>query len=152
MLIRLLGEDSAAMAYAGGSHFTDLPDWPEGRRYISYGYQQGYTAGSGGSTFSPNAASALEQYLTFVLRSLGYRDGEDFLWDSTCRDLALDIGLLTREELEQVQRDGFRRDHVALISFRALRCRLKDGSTTLGQRLVQGGAVSAELLEQALAY
>ena len=46
---------------------------------------------------------------------------------------------LTYDELAAIQRDGFKRDHVALISYRALGCALKDGSGTLADRLVDAG-------------
>ncbi|MBQ4578154.1 MAG: hypothetical protein IJA84_03730 [Clostridia bacterium] len=146
MLIRLLGEDADALAGNTVSPFLDLSDWADGRRYVAYAYRMRYTNGTGPTTFGPNQNSALEQYLTFVLRALGYEDGVDFLWDSTCRDLALDIGLLEDGELEAIARDGFRRDHVAAISYRALDCDLQDGSGTLGDRLVDLGVVTRDLL------
>ena len=49
------------------------------------------------------------------------------------------LGLLTYDELAAIQRDGFKRDHVALISYRALGCALKDGSGTLADQLVDAG-------------
>lgn len=146
MLIRLLGEDSDALANDTVSPFLDLSDWEDGRRYVAYAYRMRYTNGTGPTTFGPNQVSALEQYLTFVLRALGYRDGVDFQWDSTCRDLALDIGLLEDGELEAIARDGFRRDHVVAISYRALDCELQDGSGRLSDRLVDMGVVNEDLL------
>ncbi len=152
MLIRILGEEQAALAGDSVTPFTDLNIWEQGKNYVAYGWRMKYTNGTGGGTFSPNASGSLEQYLTFVLRSLGYRDGEDFIWNTTCRDLALRLGLLTAEELTAIDRDGFRRDHVALISYRALYCPLKDGSGTLSDRLCAMGVLSGAMLEQAAAY
>ena len=147
MLIRLLGEDSDALANDTVSPFLDLSDWVDGKRYVAYAYRMRYTNGTGPTTFGPNQVSALEQYLTFVLRALGYRDGVDFQWDSTCRDLAVDIGLLNESELAAIARDGFRRDHVVAISYRALDCELQDGSgDILSQRLVDLGVVNEDLL------
>ncbi|MBR5537597.1 MAG: S-layer homology domain-containing protein [Clostridia bacterium] len=149
MLIRLLGEDADAMENDTVSPFRDLSDWEAGKRYVAYAYRMCYTNGTGDTTFGPNQNSALEQYLTFVLRALGYRDGVDFQWDTTCRDLALDIGLLEDGELESIARDGFRRDHVVAISYRALDCELQDGSGTLADRLVDMDVVSRAQLRHA---
>lgn len=147
MLIRLLGEDSSALQNDTVSPFLDLSDWVDGKRYVAYAYRMRYTNGTGPTTFGPNQVSALEQYLTFVLRALGYRDGVDFQWDSTCRDLAVDIGLLNESELAAIARDGFRRDHVAAISYRALDCELQDGSgDILSHRLVDLGVVNEDQL------
>lgn len=152
MLIRLLGEENAALAADPVSPFRDLTNWEDGRRYIAYAYRMRYTNGMSATTFGPTLEGTLEQYLTFVLRALGYRDGVDFQWDTTSRDLACDIGLLSREELTGIARDGFKRDHVVAISYRALSCALQDGSGTLADRLVRAGVVSAGLLEEAAAY
>ena len=153
MLIRLLGEDSPALQNDTVSPFLDLSDWEDGKRYVAYAYRMRYTNGTGPTTFGPNQNSALEQYLTFVLRALGYRDGVDFQWDSTCRDLAVAIGLLDAEELTAIARDGFRRDHVVAISWRALDCRLQDGSgDTLAQRLIRQGVIHEDLLRIAADY
>ena len=149
MLVRLLGEDGDAMENDTVSPFRDLSDWEDGKRYVAYAYRMRYTNGTGATTFGPNQSSALEQYLTFVLRALGYEDGVDFRWDSTCRDLALDIGLLEDGELEAIARDGFRRDHVVAISYRALDCELQDGSGTLADRLVDMDAVTRSQLRAA---
>lgn len=149
MLIRLLGEESAALSGSAVSPFNDLTTWEQGRQYIAYGYRMRYTNGMSATTFGPTREGTLEQYLTFVLRALGYQDGVDFVWNTTSRDLAQDLGLLTADELTAIGRDGFKRDHVVLISFRALDCPLKDGSGTLADRLVDAGVLSWDGLETA---
>ena len=75
--------------------------------------------------------------------------GVDFQWNTTSRDLALDIGLLESAELDAIARDGFRRDHVVAISYRALDCELQDGSGTLADRLVDMDVVSRAQLREA---
>ena len=152
MLIRLLGEEQAALAFDPVSPFNDLTNWVDGQRYIAYAYRMRYTNGMSSTTFGPTLEGTLEQYLTFVLRSLGYQDGVDFVWDTTSRDLACEIGLLSREELAAIARDGFKRDHVVAISYRALACQLQDGSGRLSDRLISAGIVSETLLEEAAAY
>ena len=152
MLIRLLGEEQAALAFDPVSPFNDLTNWEDGRRYIAYAYRMRYTNGMSSTTFGPTLNGTLEQYLTFVLRSLGYQDGVDFVWDTTSRDLACELGLLSAQELTAIDRDGFKRDHVVAISYRALSCDLQNGSGRLSDRLIAAGMVSEPLLEQAAAY
>ena len=152
MLIRLLGEESAALAADPVTPFSDLTDWVDGQRYVAYGYRMRYTNGTSNTTFSPTAAATMEQYLTFVLRALGYQDGVDFVWNTTSRDLAQQIGLLSAQELADIARDGFKRDHVVAISYRALDCELQNGSGTLADRLVSAGVVTHRQLEQSESY
>lgn len=151
MLIRLLGEESAALAGDAVTPFLDLNIWAEGKQYVAYGYRMRYTNGTGATTFGPNLESDLTQYLTFVLRALGYQDGVDFVWNTTSRDLAQRLGLLTAQELAAIDRDGLRRDHVALLSWRALSCPLKDGTGVLSDRLVANGCFTRAQLESAAA-
>lgn len=149
MLIRLLGEENAALTGSAVSPFNDLNIWEQGKNYIAYGYRMRYTNGMSATTFGPTLNGTLEQYLTFVLRSLDYQDGVDFVWNTSSRDLAQSLGLLTYDELVAIQRDGFKRDHVALISFRALDCPLRDGSGTLADRLVEAGVLTWDMLAAA---
>lgn len=151
MLIRLLGEESAALSGDAVTPFSDLDIWAEGKQCVAYGYRLHYTNGTGATTFGPNLDASVEQYFTFVLRALGYVDGTDFVWNTTSRDLARSLGLVTDGELAAIDRDGFRRDHVALISWRALSCPLKDGSGLLSDRLVNNGCFTRTQLEAAAA-
>lgn len=149
MLIRLLGEETAALSGDAVTPFNDLNIWAQGKNYVAYAYRMRYTNGMSATTFGPSLNGTLEQYLTFVLRSLGYQDGVDFVWNTTSRDLAQNLGLLTAGELAAIDRDGFKRDHVALISYRALECPLRDGSGTLADRLVGSGVLTWDMLKAA---
>lgn len=148
MLIRLLGEESAALECTAAYPFKDLPTWQNGTLYITYGYLQGYSRGTGNNTFSPYDNTALEQYLTFVLRSLGYQDGVDFVWNQSSVTLARTLGLLTESELESIRQTGFYRDHVVLISWRALSARRKDG-ITLAEWLMNRGVFTGSQMQEA---
>lgn len=148
MLIRLMGQESAALACGEPYPFRDAMAWKQGERYVAYGCLQGITNGTGNNSYSPYQNAALEQYLTFVLRSLGYQDGVDFVWNTTSRDLAQTLGLLTAAELQSAAQTGFYRDHVALISWRALSAQLKSGGT-LAERLIDQGVFTRRQLQEA---
>lgn len=143
MLIRLLGDEKAALDCGDGTPFADLAGWADGKRYIAYGYKMGYTNGISQDTFNQYGSASRHVYLTYVLRALGYSDSQgDFIWDSTSDDLAVKVGLMTRAQLQDMASKGFYRDHVALISHNALKAYLKDGSMTLGERLAISGMIS----------
>ncbi len=143
MLLRLLGEEEEALAYTGTSPFTDLTGWLDGRKYIHYGAAMGYTNGIDATTFNQYGSASRSVYLTYVLRALGYDDkAGDFVWNTTSDDLAVEIGLMTAKQLNEMEQNGFYRDHVALISKNALKANLKDGSMTLGERLAVSGDIS----------
>jgi len=147
MLIRLLGEESTALKHVGTTTFKDLAGWADGQKYIIYAHNMGYTNGASPTAFIQYDFATLEMYLSFTLRALGYSDAAgDFIWNTTSRDLAVKLGLLTQAELSSIAQTGFMRDHVVLISANALRVPLKGSPQTLGQKLLSQGAITEDQL------
>ncbi len=150
MLIRLLGEEQDALGYTGTSTFTDLTGWLEGRSYIIYGHNKGYTNGESATVFAQAKPASLEMYLTFVLRALGYSDAAgDFVWNTSSRTLAIDLGLITQSEIDSILTSGFMRDHVVRISYNALDTNLKGSGETLAEKLTAAGVITSEQLRAA---
>ena len=141
MLIRLLGEESAALACQDRHPFRDVPAWAE--KYVAYAYEKGYTVGVSSRAFAPDMELSAAQYLTLVLRALGYDDGAgDFYWE-TAGDKAVEAGIITSSENRSFASD-FLRDHVAYTSYQALSALLKDSAMTLADRLIDQGVITAE--------
>lgn len=80
MLVRLLGRDKEGQKDSWTSPFTDVPGWASS--YVGYAYNARYTKGTSATTFGSLLPIDAAQYLTLVLRAMGYIDGEDFQWDS----------------------------------------------------------------------
>lgn len=149
MLVRLLGEEDAALSYTGSHPFRDVPAWAE--RYVAYAYHQGYTKGVSGDEFAPGMEIDAAQYLTFLLRALGYDDSAgDFLW-SESGEKAVEVGLITASENHAFAR-YFYRDHVAYTSYHALNIALKDSGMTLAQKLIESGVIRAQDYTDAAVY
>ncbi|MGI6578447.1 MAG: S-layer homology domain-containing protein [Eubacteriales bacterium] len=146
LFLRLIGEEKQALDYTGSHPFVDVPKWGGGEadRYVAYAYSKGYTKGISQTKFGANNTATLEQYLTFVLRSIGYRDGTDFEWTGS-PEFAEQIGILLPWDSEKIVRRGFYRDHVVYISYYALRANLKNSRVTLIDDLVNKGVISQEL-------
>ena len=89
MLVRLLGAEPEAIARNYGHPFTDVPSWAD--PYVGYLYQNGLTNGISKTEFGSGRPTTLDDYLTFMLRTLGYKDGEDFEW-SQAESFAAKIG------------------------------------------------------------
>lgn len=153
MLIRLLGEEQAALAHSGNHSFVDVTGWPDANKYIAYAVEKGYTNGVSATEFAPNAPANAATMYTYVLRALGYSDQEgDFEWNNTDRTKAVEIGLLTQSQMEDIQRGEFRRDQAAFISWQALACGLKGSQTQLADKLVAAGAVTQQQYDDAKKY
>ncbi len=149
MLIRLLGEEDAALAYTGKASFTDLTGWPDGIKYVAYGESRGYTNGISETEFAQQSPAEGNVYFTYVLRALGYDDkAGDFEYRQSMTK-AMEVGLITQAQYSQMQQTGMLRDHMALISYNALWVQCKGSSQTLGQRLVERGVITQAQLDAA---
>jgi competence protein ComEC len=137
MLVRLLGQDAAAKAGAWDTPFTDVAAWAE--PYVGYAYANGLTYGTGGTSFGGNAPVTAAQYLTFILRALGYSSGSDFAWDSAWT-LSDSLGITAREYTTATS--IFLRGDVAIISNNALSAQLKGSDTLLIDDLSARGALT----------
>ena len=129
MLIRLLGKEDEALNGSWSIPFTDVS---EGMTpYVGYAYTNGLTAGTTATTFGGSKTIKANQYVTFLLRALGYTSGEDFTVSQALDfsdSLCLTFG-------EYTPASTFTRGDVAILSLRALSQNLKAGSSTLANRL-----------------
>lgn len=141
MLIRLLGEEEAALACTAEHPFTDVPTWANS--YVAYAYEKKYTNGTGNNTFGSDDKLLGKAYVTFVLRALGYNDAADDFSYNSALTFGAELGLL-----ESGTCDGaLYRDDCALLSYNALRTTLKDSDTKLIEKLEKDGAVTNEAVQ-----
>lgn len=123
MLVRLLGKEDEAKAGIWKTPFTDVPQWA--MPYVGYAYEHGLTTGMSATLYSGNKPVTVSQYLTFVLRSLGYTSGADFQWDKAWV-LSDQIGLTQGQY--NANTTNFTRGDVAIISNSSLSIKEKTAS------------------------
>ena len=125
MMARLLGLDEEA-AYLSDIPFTDVPPWAES--HVNFLYAQGLTNGTSATLFSPSTKIKVNEYLTFVLRAMGYKDGVDFTWDRATV-LGLKLGLVTSDQLAALSVRPFLRADMVNITYAALSATCANGQT-----------------------
>ena len=139
MLIRLLGEEQAALGGRWKHPFIDVDEWAD--PYVGYAYEKGLTNGINAASFGSNNTALPIMFLTFVLRALGYDDrGEtsDFSYDEASA-FALSIGLTDKD-----YPGDFVRGDIAIISLRALELKMNNSDVTLIESLIIKGVVDAQ--------
>ena len=136
MLVRLLGAEEQAMRSVQAMPFTDVPDWA--RPYVSYAYRQGLTNGVSASQFASDQPVTAAQYLTFVLRAMGYADGTDFFWSSAWT-LTDRLGITAGEYSDKTK---FLRGDAAVVSANALTAQRKEGNRNLLEYLIDQGVIT----------
>ena len=147
MLIRLLGEEDAALRSTAENPFPDVPAWAE--RYTAYAFAMGYTAGVENGNFAPNREANAGMYTEFVLRALGYSSTAQ-ADVRTAPERGMMAGVLTAGERDALQAGEFLRSDVAYLSWYALSAVLPSGTQTLHERLENTGVFTPAAYADAL--
>lgn len=134
MLVRLIGQEKAALDREWNAPFLDVPDWA--KPYVGYAYEQGLTNGRSETRFDPNSTIRASEYLTFVLRALGYDSNVDFAWDSAWT-LSDQLGFT--DGSYNAGTKSFDRGDVTWISANALDVKGKGSDKTLRETLAAQG-------------
>lgn len=142
MLVRLIGEEDAAKNGTWSTPFTDIPQWAQ--PYVGYAYQNGLTQGTGATTFSANEEVTEQQYVTFLLRALGYSDSTGDFSFSNALEFGRATGLISGTDSAR----RFTRGTLAADSYRALCATLKGSDQTLSNKLLWDDVFTTEQLNQ----
>ena len=151
MLVRLLGKGDEAVNGNWNTPFTDVANWA--KPYVGYAYANGLASGTSKTTFGGNDKVTAAQYITFVLRALGYESGVDFTWNKAW-ELSDEIGLTDSRYNENTK--SFLRSDIAIISASALNSALKNSNMTMFENMKNNGQLekdaSMEIVTKPLKY
>ncbi|MBQ9646844.1 MAG: S-layer homology domain-containing protein [Oscillospiraceae bacterium] len=148
MLIRMLGEEDAALQCASPAPFRDIPDDYWGRAYIAYAAEKGYTNGVEDNLFAPDRATNAGMYIEFILRALGYSDTTQ-TDITTAAARAQNVGVLTSGERAVLETNAFLRADVAYLSWYALDVPVASDMQPLHQKLESAGVFTASDYQRA---
>lgn len=138
MLVRLFGaEPEAQGTYRSGRitcPFTDVNE--TAAPYVAWLADEGLANGTSETTFGAAEPCTARAYTIFLLRALGYEDGEDFT-PGTAQEFAAQLGIVDTSAITGT----FLRDDLAALTYQALGTDLKDGSTYLLDSLIALGDI-----------
>lgn len=141
MLIRLLGLEEEALACKDPNPFADVTG--TGDRYAAYAYANGLTKGTGAATFTPSRALSASNYVTFLLRALGYDDSRGDFAPAKSLEFAAGVSLMTSGATSALSGGSMDRGDLVDLSYAALTCKMKGGSGTLAEKLRDDGVFTA---------
>lgn len=126
MVVRLLGKEGEALAMNYTHPFFDVPDWAS--PYIGYMWKYGISKGINKTTYGADKLVSATEYMTFLIRVLGYDDSMgDFSWDKSLLK-ANTLGIIAANEYSTYQsKSSFLRDDMVLFSYAVLKGDLKNG-------------------------
>lgn len=123
LLVRLLGKEKEALAQNLPHTYSDVPTWAS--PYVGYLVSQGYLQANQQTKFAPNLKFDAKSYAAMLLRGLNYRVEEGDYTSTNALDVAVKVGLLTDQEKQAILRQGFMRDEFILMSYNALKTKMK---------------------------
>ena len=131
--LRLAGLEDEALEYDGQSTFTDVPAW--GAQYTAYAQANGLVNGVSDAVFGADDSINSRDFLTMLLRVLGYSEDEgDFTW-ATADLTAVRLGIAESVYTE------FDRGDMFDCALAALSCRMSGQDVTLIDSLIASGDV-----------
>lgn len=148
LILRMLGEIAEAEKGGYTHPFTDVPKWAD--KYVAYAYEKGYVKGYSATTFGGTDQVSDFQYLTMVLRAMGYSDsGEtpDFDYRKSAV-LGRELGLVPSAGDDP----DFVRGNAVEIFWNAMSTKLKNSDETLSERLIAQKVFTQAQFNTALSY
>ena len=144
ILVRLLGDEAKLNAADYQPVFKDVPEDRWSYAYTMYCYDNGITKGTAADEFSPEADVSADQFVTLVLRLLGYTDATP----ENAFEYANAVGMLNSAvAADYKSAKSFLRDDMVYVVYRALMTNTKDGDI-LAKALNQKGIISDKDLKQ----
>lgn len=130
MLVRLLGAEQEAQSKHYKHGFTDVPSWASD--YIGYVKVKDITKGVSAKEFGSDMTITSSQFVTLVLRALGYANVDYKNPFPTARTVGLTCPSSTTT---------FTRGDMAVVCYSALFCKLSGKTQTLSQQLLSNGTI-----------
>ena len=141
MLVRLLGMESKVLRWNYPHPFKDVESWA--KPYVGFLYSWRLSNGTSDTTYGSNDSISSAQFITLVLRALGYISGSDFQWDQSYI-FSDSIGLTDGSYKAD---SSFTRGDAAIILYSALKQKIDGSSVSLLTHLNSAGALKAGSLE-----
>ncbi|MDX9888205.1 MAG: trypsin-like peptidase domain-containing protein [Anaerovoracaceae bacterium] len=141
MLIRLLGvEDEALLMRGTKVPFNDVPKWANG--YVAYAYANDLTKGVSKTKFGSSNNMEAKAFVTFLLRSLGYRDAAGDFSYTNALSFAKGISLINNSTYSTLSGSPFLRAHVAKTSYDTLKFPIRGTDVPLINNLMAEGKIN----------
>ncbi len=124
LLVRLAGGEEELSDKIYEERFVDVPLDKWSFNYVMFCYENGITKGTGEKTFSPHDQITAEQFITLILRLMGYTDTNP----DTAIKKAVDIGIIDEFDAKRYESSSiFTRGDAVYIMYNCLGAKATGG-------------------------
>lgn len=141
MIVRILGMEASADGYKTQNLFSDVKNgmWHAG--YVNLAYREGIINGYGNGKFGPDDEVTYGQFVTILLRALGYTEGDiGKVWPADYVVFASDLGI--DEDTSLTANDLVSRGDAAILLYNTLMATAKNANNAFYRSV--GGYASEE--------
>ncbi|MBO5007775.1 MAG: S-layer homology domain-containing protein [Clostridia bacterium] len=144
ILVRLLGEEDKIRTDDFDEVFVDVDKARWSYAYVMYCYKNNITKGTGADTFSPDVQIDANQFITLMMRLLGYSDVEP----DTALQKSVEYKLLPQEKIDELtKKKVFTRSDMVQIVYNSLKTQMDD-ETVFADYLLEKGILTEKEIEQ----
>lgn len=144
VLVRLLGEEKNVIKNEYNGFFEDVEKERWSFNYIMYCYENDITKGTGNNMFSPASEVTAEEFVTLMLRLLGYTGVEP----ENAFEMAVVNNLFTSQYARELKKsDLFTRNDMTYIVYRSLKTKMSNG-TLLSQDLADKKVITQKQADE----
>lgn len=144
ILVRLLGKEDKINAEDFDEVFADVNKNRWSYACVMYCYKNDITKGTGNDTFSPNLQIDASQFITLMMRLLGYTDVEP----DTALEKSVEYKLLPEDKIEELtEKKMFTRSDMVQIVYNSLKTQMDD-EKVFCDYLLEKGVLTEEEVEQ----
>jgi len=144
ILVRLLGEENKVNADDFDEVFVDVDKDRWSYAYVMYCYKHNITKGTGADTFSPDVQIDANQFITLMMRLLGYTEVNP----DTALEKSVEYKLLPEEKIDELtKKKTFTRSDMVQIVYNSLKTQMDD-KTVFADYLLEKGILTVKEIEQ----
>ena len=144
ILVRLLGEEEKVDANDFDEVFIDVDKDRWSYAYVMYCYKHNITKGTGADTFSPDVQIDAPQFITLMMRLLGYTEVNP----DTALKKSVEYKLLPEEKIDELTtKKVFTRSDMVQIVYNSLKTQMDD-ETVFADYLLEKNVLTKKEVEQ----
>ena len=144
ILVRLLGEEEKVDANDFDEVFFDVDKDRWSYAYVMYCYKHNITKGTGADTFSPDVQIDATQFITLMMRLLGYTEVNP----DTALKKSVEYKLLPEEKIDELTtKKVFTRSDMVQIVYNSLKTQMDD-ETVFADYLLEKNVLTKKEVEQ----
>lgn len=142
MTLRLYENELAVVKENIQPPFIDVPSWAS--LQLGYLYDKGIVSGVSDTIFDSMRNITANEYMTYLLKMLGYSATDDFLWSESVQ-YAKEIGILPSDII--IEKSSMSRGKMVELTYYVIKANIKGENHTLESIIAERNGVTSKVMD-----